>query len=72
MLQTLLALTMTLALAFGLIYFVHDLWPVLPGWAAMLVFILIAVIIIGYPIYTLAQWSNRSWQRTLRERKKNG
>jgi hypothetical protein len=46
----------------GLIYFIRELWPLLPPWLALLVFLLLAVMMIGYPIYTLAQWSNRYLQ----------
>lgn len=55
----LLALGVTLALGWGLVYFVRELWPLLPPWLSLLVFILLAVIVIGYPIYTLARWSDR-------------
>lgn len=57
------ALLLTAATGWGLIYFVQELWPILPGWLAMLVCVLLAVIVIGYPIYSLAQWSNRYLER---------
>ena len=52
----------TATMIWGLIYFIRELWPLLPPWLALLVFILTAVMIIGYPIYALAQWSNRYLQ----------
>jgi hypothetical protein len=55
----LIALFVTVALAVGLIYFVREIWPALPPWLSMIVYILLAVIVIGYPIYTLARWSDR-------------
>ena len=58
----LIALIITATMIWGLIYFIRKLWPLLPPWLALLIFILIAVMIIGYPIYTLAQWSNRYLQ----------
>jgi len=53
------ALVITLALAGGLVYFVRVVWPLLPPALALIGFILLAVAIIGYPIYALGQWSNR-------------
>ena len=55
----LFALGVTLALGWGLVYFVREIWPLLPPWLSMILFILLAVIVIGYPIYTLARWSDR-------------
>ncbi len=58
------ALAVTVALGWGTVYFVQELWPVLPGWLAMIVFIFLAVAVIGYPIYALAKWSDRYLART--------
>ncbi len=55
----LIALGITAALVVGLVYFVRELWPRLPPAVALVGFILLAVVVIGYPIYALAQWSNR-------------
>jgi hypothetical protein len=55
----LIALGITAALMFGLVYFVRELWPRLPSAAALVGFILLAVAVIGYPIYALAQWASR-------------
>jgi len=57
------ALLLSAFLIAGLIYFVRELWPLLPSWAALIVFIVIATAIIGAPIYSLARWSNRHWAR---------
>ena len=53
------ALALTLALAVGLIYFATVLWPLLPPWLSLIIFILLAIAVIGYPIYSLARWSDR-------------
>jgi hypothetical protein len=41
------------------VYFVREVWSRLPPSAALIVWILLAVAVIGYPIYALAQWSSR-------------
>ena len=61
-----LAPVVALLLIAGVVYFVRELWPLLPAWASLLVFIVIAIIIIGHPIYALARWSNRRWPTTQR------
>ena len=53
------ALALALVLAAGLIYFVRVIWPLLPSWLSLIIFILLAVAVIGYPIYSLARWSDR-------------
>lgn len=62
------ALAVSAALVAGMIYFIRELWPILPGWLAMIGFIVLAVIVIGYPIYTLARWSNKHWAQTQKDR----
>lgn len=57
------ALGITALLVLGSIYFVEEIWPHLPPAASVLIFILLAVIVIGYPIYMLGQWSNRYLER---------
>jgi hypothetical protein len=57
------ALAITLALGWGLVYFVRELWPRLPPWLSMLVFIFLAAAVIGYPILALARWSDRYLER---------
>ncbi len=55
----LIALGIAVGLLFGLSYFVQEAWPRLPPALALIVWILLAVAVIGYPIYVLSQWSNR-------------
>lgn len=55
----LMALGIAAGLLFGMLYFVQEVWPRLPPAVALMVLILLAVAVIGYPIYALAQWSNR-------------
>ncbi|MFA7096541.1 MAG: hypothetical protein WC383_08690 [Gammaproteobacteria bacterium] len=57
------ALGITALLVLGSIYFIDEIWPHLPPAASVLIFILLAVIVIGYPIYMLGQWSNRYLER---------
>ena len=45
----LIALGITAALVYGLIYFVRDLWPFLPLPVALIGFILLAAAVIGSP-----------------------
>lgn len=59
------ALVVTLALIAGSIYLVSVLWPLLPGWLMLILFVLLAVIVIGYPIYSLARWSDRRLRQQL-------
>ncbi len=58
------ALGITALLVLGAIYFVREIWPRLPPALSVVIFILLAVIVIGYPIYVLGQWSNRYLART--------
>lgn len=57
------ALGVTALLVLGAIYFVREIWPLLPPALSVVIFILLAVIVIGYPIYVLGQWSNRYLER---------
>lgn len=61
--EFILALLVALLLIAGLVYFVQELWPLLPAWVSLLVFIIVAIIFIGAPIYSLARWSNRRWSQ---------
>lgn len=54
-----LALIITAAIGWGGVYFINVLWPVLPGWVAVIIFIILAASVIGYPIYALGKWSDR-------------
>jgi xanthosine utilization system XapX-like protein len=53
------ALGLTAAMVWAAVYFVQELWPLLPPAVALLGFIGLAVLVIGYPIYALSRWSNR-------------
>jgi len=59
----LIALVVTAAMGWGMVYFVKHIWPHLPPWLSMLIFIFLAVMVIGYPILELARWSDRYLQR---------
>ena len=59
----LIVLGVTAAMIWGMVYFVRHIWPYLPPWLSMLIFIFLAVMVIGYPILELARWSNRYVER---------
>jgi len=59
----LMALGIAVGLLFGLSYLVQEASPRLPPALALILWILLAVAVIGYPIYALAQWSNRYLSR---------
>ena len=63
-LALILALGITGLLLGGLVYFVNTWWERLPTGVALILFILLAVMVIGYPIYALARWSDRSLARS--------
>ena len=46
-------------LIWGLVYFINEWWERLPKAIALTVCILLAVMVIGYPIYALARWSDQ-------------
>jgi hypothetical protein len=58
------ALGVTGVIIWGLVYFVNEWWARLPKTVALIVCILLAVMVIGYPIHALARWSDRSLART--------
>ena len=58
-LSFLVSLGITGLLIWGLVYFVNEWWGRLPKAVALTVCILLAVMVIGYPIYALARWSDR-------------
>lgn len=60
----LVSLGITGLLIGGMAYFISAWWGRLPKVAALILFILLAVMVIGYPIYALAQWSDRYLART--------
>jgi predicted transporter len=53
------ALTITSLLIGGLVYFINVWWDRLPKVAALAICVLLAVMVIGYPIYALARWSDQ-------------
>ena len=60
----LVSLGITGLLIGGMAYFISAWWGRLPKVVALILFILLAVMVIGYPIYALAQWSDRYLART--------
>ena len=68
----LLALVVTVALLAGVVYFVRHIWQDLPPWLSLIVYILVAVAVIGYPIYSLARWSDRAFSRLSQGETKRG
>jgi len=58
-LALLVSLGITGLLLWGLVYLVTEWWGRLPKAVALILFILLAVMAIGYPIYALARWSDR-------------
>lgn len=66
------ALGATALLVLGAIYFIREIWPRLPPALSVIIFILLAVIVIGYPIYVLGQWSNRYLARAQELAKEKG
>ncbi len=67
----LVSLGITGLLLWGLVYFVTEWWGRLPKAVALVLFILLAVAVIGYPIYALARWSDRYLAR-IREAQSGG
>ncbi len=59
LLALLLSLGLTGLLVWGLVYFINTWWERLPRAVALTVCILLAVMVIGYPIYALARWSDQ-------------
>ena len=64
------SLGITGLLIWGLIYFINTWWDRLPKVAALTICILLAVMMIGYPIYALARWSDRYLARVKEEQQK--
>ena len=67
----LVSLGITGLLIWRLVYFIDEWWGRLPKAVALTVCILLAVLVIGYPIYALARWSDRYLAR-VREAKARG
>ena len=48
----------------GTVYFVNVWWERLPKAVALIICMVLAFMVIGYPIYALAKWSDRYLVRT--------
>lgn len=70
LLAFLVSLGITGLLIWGLIYFINTWWDRLPKVIALTICILLAVMMIGYPIYALARWSDRYLARIKEQRQK--
>ncbi|MCB1776136.1 MAG: hypothetical protein KDI50_01755 [Candidatus Competibacteraceae bacterium] len=66
------SLGITGLLIWGLVYFINTWWDRLPKVAALTICILLAVMVIGYPIYALARWSDRYLARVKEQQQKQG
>ena len=60
----LVSIGITGLLLWGLVYFITEWWARLPKALALTICILLAGMVIGYPIYALARWSDRYLART--------
>ncbi|NJM11847.1 MAG: hypothetical protein HC889_08170 [Synechococcaceae cyanobacterium SM1_2_3] len=69
MLAFLFSLGITALMIWGLVYFIQEWWARLPKGVALIICILLSVMVIGYPIYAMARWSDRYLAR-LRENQK--
>lgn len=68
-LALLVSLGITGLLIWGMVYFVQEWWGRLPKPVALILFVLLAVLIIGYPIFALARWSDRYLARVQEARR---
>lgn len=59
LLAFLVAIGITGLLIWGLVYFVNVWWERLPKAVALIMCILLSVMVIGYPIYSLVRWSDQ-------------
>jgi len=59
LLAFLIALSITGLLLWGLVYFVNVWWERLPKAVALIICVVMAIMVIGYPIYALARWSDQ-------------
>lgn len=64
----LVSLSITSLLIGGLAYFIYHEWARLPKAVALMICIVLAVMVIGYPIYALGRWSDRYLARMRTER----
>lgn len=70
MLAFLFSLGITALMIWGLVYFIQEWWTRLPKVVALIICILLAVMVIGYPIYAMARWSDRYLARLRESQKK--
>ncbi len=70
MLAFLFSLGITALMIWGLVYFIQEWWGRLPKGVALIICILLAVMVIGYPIYAMARWSDRYLARLRESQKK--
>ncbi len=59
LLTFLISLSITGLLIWGLVYFINTWWDRLPKVVALIICVVMAVMVIGYPIYALARWSDQ-------------
>ena len=59
LLTFLISLSITGLLLWGLVYFVNVWWERLPKAVALIICVVMAIMVIGYPIYALARWSDQ-------------
>ncbi len=59
LLTFLISLSITGMLIWGLVYFINTWWDRLPKVVALIICVVMAIMVIGYPIYALARWSDQ-------------
>ncbi|HXH04139.1 MAG TPA: hypothetical protein VNN09_12605 [Candidatus Competibacteraceae bacterium] len=59
----LVSLALSAALIWGLVWFVRAWWSSLPLWLVLIICILLAVAVIGAPIWALFRWAERYLER---------
>jgi len=59
LLTFLISLSITGLLIWGLVYFINTWWDRLPKVVALIICVVMAIMVIGYPIYALARWSDQ-------------
>lgn len=62
------ALLLTALMTAALVWLVNEGWQRLPAWLAVILCLLLAVFVIGSPIWALARWSERRLARQQRDR----
>ena len=54
------SLALSAAIVAGLVYFWQEIWASLPPWAMVLLFIALAVLMIGSPMFALTRMADRT------------